>query len=137
MFTPNAVAGNPPVAYYFHADHLDTPRLAVNTAGQKRWRWLAEPFGTTVPENNPDGLGAFAQNLRFPGQYADQESGLSYNYFRDYDASTGRYVQSDPIGLDGGINTYLYAYANPVTYTDPKGLTPVQLQSVSYRVLDG
>ena len=46
-----------------------------------------------------------------------------YNYFRDYDPSTGRYVESDPIGLEGGINTYVYAYANPVVYVDPLGAT--------------
>jgi RHS repeat-associated protein len=122
MFTPNAVAGSPPVAYYFHVDHLDAPRLVVNTGGQKRWRWLAEPFGTTVPESNPDGLGVFTQNLRLPGQYADQESGLFYNYFRDYDASLGRYAQSDPIGLKGGINTYEYVGSDPLQYVDPRGL---------------
>jgi RHS repeat-associated protein len=127
LFTPDAVAANPPAVYYVHADHLNTPRLVVDTAGQKRWRWLAEPFGTTVPEDNPAGLGAFVQNLRFPGQYADQESGLSYNYFRDYDASIGRYVQSDPIGLAGGINTYSYVYGNPLTYVDPDGLDAMVL----------
>lgn len=62
-----------------------------------------------------------AFNLRLPGQY-DRESNLHYNYFRDYDPQTGRYVQSDPIGLDGGINTCGYALGNPVSYTDPKGL---------------
>ena len=59
---------------------------------------------------------------RFPGQYRDSETGLHYNYFRDYDPSTGRYVESDPIGLSGGLNTYLYAKANPVRLIDPRGL---------------
>ena len=122
MFTPDTVATNPPVVYFFHTDHLETPRVVTDAVGNLRWRWLAEPFGTTAPETNPSGLGAFTQPLRFPGQYADQESGLSYNYFRNYDSSIGRYNSSDPIGLNGGINTYAYVYENPLSFVDPLGL---------------
>ena len=109
--------------YFIHADHIDTPRVVVDRGNNLRWRWIAEPFGTTAPETNPASLGNFTLNLRFPGQYADSESGLSYNFFRGYDSSTGRYVQSDPIGLDGGINTYAYTANNPLLYVDPNGLT--------------
>jgi RHS repeat-associated protein len=123
MFMPDpANASNSPLMFYIHADHLNTPRIVVDQNGAKRWRWLAEPFGTTAPEANPDGLGVFAQHLRFPGQYADAESGLWYNYFRYYAAEVGAYVQSDPIGLDGGINTYAYVSGNPLNFTDPYGL---------------
>jgi RHS repeat-associated protein len=62
-------------------------------------------------------------NLRYPGQYADEESGLFYNYFRSYDARTGRYSQPDPIGLDGGWNRFGYVGANPLTGVDPLGLS--------------
>ncbi|MGH8488494.1 MAG: RHS repeat-associated core domain-containing protein, partial [Gammaproteobacteria bacterium] len=74
------------------------------------------PFGeATLTKDN------VTFNLRFPGQYYDSETGLHYNYFRDYDPTIGRYIQSDPIGLDGGLNPYLYANANPLRYTDPTG----------------
>jgi RHS repeat-associated protein len=87
------------------------------------WRWdQAEPFGVSVPDENPSGLGAFDLPLRLPGQYFDKETNLFYNYFRDYDPSIGRYVESDPIGLRGGINTYSYADEDPVGSMDQYGL---------------
>jgi len=69
-----------------------------------------------------DGDGTIENPLRFAGQYYDSETGLHYNYFRYYDPTTGRYLTSDPIGLDGGLNTYLYAEGNPLRYIDPLGL---------------
>jgi RHS repeat-associated protein len=123
MFMPDPV--NPsgePLVYYIHTDHLNTPRVVVDKNNATRWRWLAEPFGTTAPEVNPSGLSSFTFNLRFPGQYADAESGLFYNYFRYYAPDGGAYRQSDPIGLGGGINTYGYAGGSPTQYVDPRGL---------------
>ena len=66
--------------------------------------------------------GGIDVNLRYPGQRFDGETGLNYNYFRDYEASTGRYVESDPIGLEGGISTYAYVGSAPNRYSDPLGL---------------
>lgn len=111
-----------PQVFHVHSDHLNTPRVLIDQAAQTRWRWVGEPFGSHAAEPAPAGLPPVVFNLRFPGQYFDLESGLHYNYFRDYDAGTGRYVQSDPIGLDGGINTYAYVNGNPLSYTDPRGL---------------
>ncbi len=87
------------------------------------WRWdNQEPFGNDVPNNNPSGAGAFEFPLRFPGQYFDRETNLAYNAARDYDASIGRYVESDPMGLDGGLDTYAYVYGDPLFGADPLGL---------------
>ena len=122
VFTPNGTS--PPNIYYVHGDQLGAPRVVLDKSSNLRWRWMAEPFGTTAPETNPQSLGAFTFNLRLPGQFADAETGLFYNYQRDYDPSLGRYTQSDPIGLAGGINTYAYVGGNPLSYVDPTGLEP-------------
>ncbi len=122
MFVPNpADAAADPLVFHIHTDHLNAPRVVLDGAGRVRWTWLAEPFGSTAPDSNPGGLGPITMNLRHPGQYADSESGLFYNHHRDYDPSVGRYTQSDPIGLAGGINTYAYVFNQPTRYTDPDG----------------
>jgi RHS repeat-associated protein len=88
------------------------------------WRWdQQEPFGDSPANENPSGAGAFDLPLRLPGQYYDAESGLHQNNFRDYDPSIGRYPESDPIGLRGGINTYTYAQSDVLWYIDPSGLS--------------
>ena len=110
--------------YYIHADHLGTPRAITRPAdNQVVWKWEnSDPFGANAPNEDPANTGtAFKYNLRFPGQYADVETGTHYNYFRDYDPATGRYVQSDPLGLVGGISTYAYANSNPIIFIDPDG----------------
>ena len=89
--------------YAIETDHLGTPRLITDANRRIRWHWHSAPFGDTAPNENPGGVGALTFNLRFPGQYYDAESGLHYNYFRDYDPDAGRYIQSDPIGLAGGL----------------------------------
>ena len=125
------IAGMPLIAvtqagsYLILTDHLQTPRAVISFASsQVVWSWNPGPFGTGAPNENPSGAPgqSFTLNLRFPGQYFDVETGVSYNYFRDYDSKIGRYLQSDPIGLAGGINTYSYVGGNPVSFTDPTGL---------------
>jgi RHS repeat-associated protein len=87
------------------------------------WRWdQQEPFGNNVADENPSGLGAFNLPLRLPGQYFDAETNLHYNYFRNYDPSLGRYEESDPLGLEGGLNTYAYVRSAPLALIDPTGL---------------
>jgi RHS repeat-associated protein len=109
--------------HYIHTDHLGTPRAATMPNGDVVWNWISSPFGDTKANEDVDGDGnTFTLNLRFPGQYFDEETELHYNYFRDYDPGTGRYVQSDPIGLNGGLNTYAYVGGNPLSYTDSYGL---------------
>ncbi|MDQ0045590.1 RHS repeat-associated protein [Variovorax boronicumulans] len=122
--------------YAVHSDHLNTPRRLTNASGQAVWQWSYSAFGEdkptlaknrfanleTTPNPGTTGISEVKFNLRYPGQYADEESGLFYNYFRSYDARTGRYSQPDPIGLDGGWSRFGYVDANPLTFIDPEGL---------------
>lgn len=108
--------------YYLHTDHLQTPRLATDETQNVVWRWDSDAFGYGKAQQDPDGDGKIVKiNLRFAGQYYDRESGLHYNHHRDYDPKIGRYIQSDPIGLLGGINTYIYVRNNPLMINDPSG----------------
>ena len=105
--------------YYVHSDHLGTPR-AVTPASSATpvwsWSFQGNPFGEQAPS------GSLTVNVRFPGQYYDIETGLHYNYFRDYEPATGRYIQTDPSGLGGGIATYAYALNSPSYFFDSLGL---------------
>jgi RHS repeat-associated protein len=136
---------------YVHPDHLGSPRMVTRSSDNAIvWRWdNTEPFGNNAPNENPSGVGAFAYNLRFPGQYFDSGTGTHYNYFRDYDPTIGSYIQSDPIGVivryaiessslaadvtpfgrpfhvDSWIQpNHLFAYvaSNPLGLVDPRGL---------------
>ena len=109
------VKGN--TLYWVHADHLGRPEGVTNAAKQIVWRAANQAFERNVVIDNIGGY-----NLGFPGQYHDAESNLWQNGFRDYEPTIGRYMQSDPIGLVGGISTYGYVGANPVSAVDPTGL---------------
>ena len=109
-------AGSPETVTYLHTDHLGTPKYGTNAAGAQVLSWAPDAFGNGAP------TGSATVNLRMPGQYFDAESGIFYNWNRYYNPAIGRYISSDPIGLAGGINTFLYAGANPVMAADPEGL---------------
>jgi RHS repeat-associated protein len=111
--------------FYVVADHINTPLVLAQSDGTSVWDWRnRDPFGNNAPVAT-SALQAY--DHRFPGQVADVETGLFYNYYRDYDPQTGRYVESDPIGLDGGINTYAYVKGNPTANADPKGLQAIPM----------
>jgi RHS repeat-associated protein len=127
--------GGTTAIYYVHADQLNAPRIITRPSdNQAVWRWDTDPFGALAANSNPNGLGVFTYNLRFPGQYLDAETGLSYNYFRDYDSGTGRYLESDPMGLAAGVNTYGYVGGNPVSFFDSLGWARMTFGQVSQAV---
>ena len=103
--------------YYVHSDHLNTPSVVTDQNKQVVWQGDRKPFGETTASVNTVNM-----PIRFPGQYEDSETGLHYNLMRDYHPGLGRYLQSDPIGLSGGLNTYVYVMNNPLRFTDRLGL---------------
>ncbi len=128
--------------FAIHSDHLGTPRLITNEDNKPVWQWPYSAFGDIKPTgilkatqnpkqavtNQPTLLKATTPtefNLTFPGQYFDEESNLSYNYYRSYCPTCGRYTQPDPVGLAGGWNKFSYVESSPLNYTDPLGLNPV------------
>jgi RHS repeat-associated protein len=123
--TPINITVGAAAIYFIHTDQLNTPRTITNAQGSTVWTWANDdPFGNNAPNENPSGQGNFTCNLRLPGQYFDLETSLHYNYFRDYNPAIGRYVESDPIGLRGGPNTYAFVLNDPISKIDPRGLIP-------------
>ncbi|MFE1571537.1 RHS repeat-associated core domain-containing protein [Comamonas odontotermitis] len=123
--------------YAIHADHLNTPRRLTNAQGQVAWQWLLTGFGEVSPTTGAKGyvqadsavagsLPSYAPevtfNLRYPGQQWDEETEMAYNMHRYYVPPLGRYIQADPIGLDGGWNRFGYVDGNPLNSIDPQGL---------------
>ncbi|RDZ28043.1 RHS repeat-associated core domain-containing protein [Lysobacter silvisoli] len=128
-----AGAGAQQKLHYIEPDHLGTPRAVIDrTRNLAIWTWAlqGEAFGNSPPNQDPDLDGTnFVFDMRFPGQRYDAATGLNYNYFRDYDAGSGRYVQSDPIGLEDGVSTYSYVGGDPLGDTDPSGLNRARVAS--------
>ena len=109
-----------PVTYYIHTDQVGRPQKMTDGSANLVWDAVYDPFG------NVTSLSGTATNLlMFPGQLYDSETALAQNWNREYDSTLGRYIQSDPIGLLGGINTYAYVNSNPLSYTDVYGLWPL------------
>ena len=103
--------------YSVVTDRLGRPEVAWDSNKAVVWRAANRAFDRTEAQDSIGGL-----HIGFPGQYDDKETGFWYNGHRDYDPSTDRYLQPDPIGLGGGMNTYVYALANPTMYIDFLGL---------------
>ncbi len=101
--------------YYVRTDHIGRPVFATNISGVKVWEASYLPFGGVHTSSGSN------INLRFPGQWFQLESALHQNWMRDYDPTTGRYVQADPLGPVDGASIYGYALQNPGRYIDPRG----------------
>jgi RHS repeat-associated protein len=120
--------------HYLVSDHMGTPRELLTEQGDVAWSNRLSTWGKSTRYHlaaNDD----ITCNLRFAGQYADEESGLHYNRHRYYDSDTGQYLSPDPIGLLGGVNPYGYVH-NPMGWVDPLGLEKLETGHV-YRMGSG
>lgn len=124
-------SGSMPVTSYILADRLGTPQLATSSSHSTVWSTTYQPYGTTGTIT-----GTITQNLRLPGQNWDSETGFYYNIQRDYMPNIGRYLEADPIGIIGDLNTYAYVRGNPVKWSDTSGtcgpFTPLCIALVEF-----
>jgi RHS repeat-associated protein len=107
--------------FWYHTEINGLPDSVTDSNGETVWRGASTAWGRSLRESTPVEWDT-PQNLRFQGQYLDRETGLHYNTFRYYDPAGGCYTQMDPIGLLGGLNTYIYV-VDPLVWVDPLGLT--------------
>ena len=124
--------GSSPILYFIHTDQIGTPQKITDGSMNIVWDGVFDPFG-----NSAGGSSLSLTNLRFPGQYFDNETALNQSWNRDYDPTTGRYIQSDTWGLAGGINTYAYVSDDPLTFYDPDGLCGTKTCVGEARILKG
>jgi RHS repeat-associated protein len=127
--TPATPSPAQPGLYFFHLDQVGAPQAVTARDGATVWRADWEPFGAVALGQNK-----LTSHLRFPGQYFDEETGLYYNYHRHYDPSLGRYIESDPIGLAGGLNTYGYVDGDPLVWTDFYGYDAIPMAFPNYKI---
>ncbi|MCP1106285.1 RHS domain-containing protein [Serratia nevei] len=104
---------------HYLCDHLGTPQALISQEGEVEWAAALDAWGNVQQEHNPKKL---YQPIRLPGQHEDGDTGLHYNRHRYYDSQLGGYINQDPIGFEGGINSYSYSMGNPILITDPTGL---------------
>lgn len=129
---------------YIHSDHRGAPQLVTDQNAQAIWQADTAAYGQTKILNAglianrvsaasaaSKGYAIYVLQLRLPGQYEDSETGWHYNIQRTYDPATGRYLESDPLGLRAGINTYGYANGDPVRFVDPWGLDAVSANGIT------
>jgi RHS repeat-associated protein len=116
--------------YHYHLDHLGTPRELTDNQGKVVWKVRYKTYGNVAVKEVEE----VENNIRFQGQYFDEETGLHYNRFRYYNPNTGQFVTQDPIGLLGGVNNYQYA-PNPVGWVDPWGLSCKEVIPENYNAL--
>jgi large repetitive protein len=103
--------------YWYQNDHLGTPQKVLDARGTVVWSAMYDSFGGAIVA-----VAGIENNLRFPGQYYDQETGLHYNWNRHYDPKTGRYLTPDPIRMEDGVNLFAYGLNNPLSNADSNGL---------------
>ncbi len=119
--------------YYFLADHLGTTRSLADASGNVTSSLAYDSFGNVTSGSAPS-------RYTYTGREIDVDTGLMFYRARWYDSQQGRFISEDPIGLDGGINTYAYVGNDPLSFVDPSGLakckTPKECKQILNRIVE-